>query len=203
VDQPEFLRNHQQVTNPSADRCATIHSWLALYPASDQEDATLQRCAVASELTPELVGAALTSSPVFVPPARRNHQLAAIDEEHWPQTHQRLLESLGNDDDAIALINLTMDGGAEGLGVSTASILLAAFRPDRFAPFLVPSRRALVRLGLFEEQPYKGQLSSEWRPFLETCRGLSTDCDLSLRDIGRALIVGGHKPSGTVPRASS
>jgi len=141
--------------------------------------------------------ACLRAARTTEPPARlcRRRALAA--------DHQRLLESLGNDDDAIALINLTMDGGAEGLGVSTASILLAAFRPDRFAPFLVPSRRALVRLGLFEEQPYKGQLSSEWRPFLETCRGLSTDCGLSLREIGRALIAGGHKPSGTVPRAGN
>jgi hypothetical protein len=166
------------VAKPTVAHCDQLRAWLPRYPSTAAEDAALSACATAAEPTPELVRAVLETHPLQMSVTKSDRRLESVKPENWPTTRHRLMESLANEDDVIALVNLTADGGAEGFGVSAASLVLAAFRPERFVPFLVPSRRALEGLDLLPKMGYKLLRSNEWSGYLATCRQLSGDCDL-------------------------
>jgi hypothetical protein len=194
----------------TTDVCGQLIAWCEQYPSSSapvgenaaaraDEDRFLARFAGLAALNPgqvaELVGWKFQSMP-----HRKALAMRGISPERWdgrdsaPGAGGLIRMALAASDDYQALA--TMASGADGIyrfGPAMSSVVLAACRPGRFT---IADSRALTtlrRLGRMPPGP-PGFRLGDWVPYLSACRILAGQCDLSLRQVDRALWIGASDP---------
>jgi len=191
--------------------CRRLKAWCELYP---DPSAGADRNAAARVVEDERLGRfagldALDRAQVielinwkFQSMAHRKAlAMRGISPERWagPDGAARLIRrALAHSDDDNALATVC---GIYRFGPAMGSVVLAACRPDRFTVADSRALTALRGLGRMPAGPL-GFRPADWLPYLTTCRSLAMLCELSLRDIDRALWVAANDPGlADVPRA--
>jgi hypothetical protein len=136
-------------------------------------------------------------------PAKRSKSQKGADGD-WARACRCIEQALAaTDDDGKAIDKLRWPtGGIPTWQTATASVVLAACRPDRFT---VVDSYALRTFMLLEGEPQSSLDAttyfdrSRWEPFMATCRELSAALKVSLRDLDRAFwaSAGRRRPSST------
>jgi hypothetical protein len=124
---------------------------------------------------------------------RRALAMRGISPERWagPDGAAGLIRralAASDDDDALATVC-----GIYRFGPAMGSTVLAACRPGRFTVADSRALEALRGLGRMSAGP-PGFRLADWPPYLTACRSLAMQCELSLRDVDRALWVAANDP---------
>ena len=181
-----------------------IERWLPLYPSSNpwiddsarealrrSEDRWLDTFKGAGSLAPAQVRDLINWKWQGYP-AKRIKSWRGVDSD-WSHTstciERALAESDASADNAVAALR-GRTGGIPNWETAMASVVLAACRP---ALYTVVDSRALRTLMLLEGRP-TGEIQrvgwfppSRWLGYLSTCRELSAELKVSLRDLDRAF----------------
>jgi hypothetical protein len=155
-------------------------------------------------LTPEQVGE-LIDWKFQSMPHRRALARRGITPERWESASGQtgagdvIRWALASRDDFESLAVMARQvGGIYRFGPAMGSVVLAACQP---AVFTIADTRALYSLralGLLEAGPPYFYLDN-WLPYLVACRGLAERCDLSLRQVDRALWIAAEDPGLASP----
>jgi hypothetical protein len=130
-------------------------------------------------------------------PHRRKLAMAGISLERWTTKDgvvgagTLIRRALAETDDYEALATMARRiGGISHFGPAMSSVILTACRPLRYTVADSRALKALRDLGLL---PFgtAGFRLDDWIPYLEVCRTLSDSCGMTLRQVDRALWVGG------------
>jgi hypothetical protein len=181
-----------------------VERWLPLYPNTDpwvdhgareafqrSEDAWLDTFKNASSLTREQVRDLINWKWQGYP-AKKSQSWRGVDSD-WNHASSRIklaLAEAGLDDDAAVDALRGRTGGIPNWQTAMASVVLAACRP---ALYTVVDSRALHTLMLLEGRPPRAIQRirmfprDRWPDYLGTCRELSAELDVPLRDLDRTF----------------
>jgi hypothetical protein len=186
--------------------CVRLRAWCSLYP---DPCATAERNAAARASEDQRLGLfagldALDRDQVvqligwkFQSMAhRKTLALRGISPERWDGQDgaaELIRKALAATDDYVALTTVS---GIYRFGPAMSSVVLAACRPSRFTVADSRALKALRGLGRLPGGPPAFRLG-DWLPYLDACRALSHLCDMSLREVDRALWVAAGDPGLT------
>ncbi len=191
---------------------AIVEHWLPMYLSQPwinegarvalvrSEDAWLARFAGLNSLTHDGVNELLDWKwQRYAAKRQRSRRGVASD---WGRAHGLIVQALAavTPEEAIDALRWPT-GGIPTWQTSTASVVLAACRPDRFT---IADTRALKTVRLIQGAPQpmitsiKQFQRSSWIPYLNLCRDMSHALGIRLRDIDRAFWVsaGRRPPAG-------
>jgi hypothetical protein len=126
---------------------------------------------------------------------RKALALRGISPERWenhddlPGAAAVIRRALASSDDYQALAIMAGGGGIYRFGPAMSSVILAACQPTSFTVADSRALETLRRLRLMPPGPASFRLE-DWLPYLAACRKLAQTCDLSLRQVDRALWAG-------------
>lgn len=117
--------------------------------------------------------------------------MRSVDEE-WVHVEACVKRGSAHTSDLGALDELLK---VNGWGPAMSSAVLMAGKPCVFTVGDVRALLTLSYLNLYQGGSKEGDfVRSDWVPYLETCRNLSQTCNLSLRDVDRALWAAKGRP---------
>lgn len=190
----------------ATDICIRLRTWCSLYP---DPRATAERNATARAIEDQQLGLfaglnALHRDQVvnliewkFQSMAhRKTLAMRGISSERWDGQDgagELIRKALAATDDYVALTTVC---GIYRFGPAMSSVVLAACCPSRFTVADSRALKALRELGRLPGGPRVFRLG-DWLPYLNACRALSHLCDMSLREVDRALWVAADDPDLT------
>jgi hypothetical protein len=188
----------------ATDICVQMRTWCSLYPypqapaeqnatARANEDRRLGLFAGLDALDRDQV-VKLIEWKFQSMAHRKTLAMRGISPERWngPDGAAELIhKALAATDDYVALATVC---GIYRFGPAMGSVVLAACRPSRFTVADSRALKALRGLGRMPSGPQVFQLR-DWLPYLDACRALSHLCDMTLREVDRALWVAAENPN--------
>jgi hypothetical protein len=190
----------------ATDICIRLRTWCSQYP---DPRATAERSGTAGTSEDQRLGLFAGLDAVD-----RDHVVKLIQWKVQSMAHRKTLamrgisserrdgqdggaelvrKALAATDDYVALTTVC---GIYRFGPAMSSAVLAACRPSRFTVADSRALKALRGLGRLPGGPRVFRLG-DWLPYLDACRTLSHLCDMSLREVDRALWVAADDPGLT------
>ncbi len=185
--------------------CVRLRNWLEQYPYPSRpadenaalrqaEDEWLARFAGLDALdrkqAADLINWKFQSMPHRKALAMRGISAQCWEDQDGSAGAGELIRSaLASADDFTALdVMARPASGIYRFGPAMGSVVLAACRPETFTIADTRALKAVRKLKLVPDGPPQFQMS-DWLPYLSACRRLAGQCDLSLRDVDRALWI--------------
>jgi len=111
-----------------------------------------------------------------------------------PGAAELIRKALETSDDYDALATMARRvGGIYRFGPAMSSVVLAACRPTMYTIADTRALKAVRALGLMPAGP-SGFRLADWLPYVAACRNLAAMCDMSLRQVDRALWIAASDP---------
>jgi hypothetical protein len=188
----------------ATDTCIQLRTWCSLYPdprapaeqnatARANEDRRLGLFAGLDALGRDQV-VKLIEWKFQSMAHRKTLAMRGISPERWDGQDgaaELIRKALAATDDYVALATVC---GIYRFGPAMSSVVLAACRPSRFTVADTRALEALRGLGRMPAGPRVFRLR-DWLPYLDACRALSHLCDMTLREVDRALWVAADDPN--------